>query len=191
MSPATEGERPEPEGAAVRLVLKVLRPLAAITSIAGTLWIFVVMAVINADVFGRQLLNHPVPGVPEIVAQSIVGIVFLQLADAQQRGRLIRSDVFLGRIVRKTRYFGKFLLSFHNLAGAILMGLMCYFTIPRLINAWVNDEYAGTLGSFTFALWPIAGIIVLASGISTIYYLIFMAYPDYARQTELGGGGHE
>ena len=176
----------EDAGTGVAKLLSWLRPISAATSIVGTLWIFMIMLLINADVLGRQLFNHPVPGVPEVVAQSIVAIVFLQLSDAQIRGRMIRSDVILSRIFSANKAVGRFLLSLHNLAGASLMGLMCYFTLPRLINAWVNEEYVGTMGTFTFPLWPIAAIIVLASALSSIYYLIFMISPSYAETIELG-----
>ncbi len=191
MSQRAADRQHEPHGQLARWLLNVMRPISAAASIAGTLWIFAIMAIINADVIGRQAFNHPVPGVPEIVSQSIVGIVFLQLSEAQRRGRMIRSDVILSRIYAANPVFGQLILSIHNLAGAVLMGLICYFTVPRLVNAYVNEEYVGTLGTFTFPLWPIAAIIVVASGLSTVYYLVFMAYPRYASRIELGGGDHE
>ena len=39
------------------------------------------MVLINSDVIGRNLFNAPILGVPEMTSLSIVGIVFLQLAD--------------------------------------------------------------------------------------------------------------
>ena len=46
----------------------------------GTLWIFMLMLLISADVLGRELLGTPIRGVTEIISLSIVAIVFLQLA---------------------------------------------------------------------------------------------------------------
>ena len=46
----------------------------------GTAWVFVLLVIINLDIGGRALFNHPVRGVPEIVALSIVACVFLQIA---------------------------------------------------------------------------------------------------------------
>jgi len=63
----------------------------------GTLWIFLLMVVINTDVFSRLLFNHPIDGVPELIELSIVGIVFLQLCDTVRAGRLTRSDGLLYR----------------------------------------------------------------------------------------------
>src|SRR3989304_2905183 len=42
----------------------------------GTIWILVLMVLINSDVIGRDLFGAPVRGVTEIVSMSIVGSVF-------------------------------------------------------------------------------------------------------------------
>lgn len=168
-----------------RLALAALAPLSALASALGTVWIFAIMLLIGGDVLGRQLFNTPIVGVTEIVSQSIVGIVFLQLADAQRRGRMIRSDVILGRILKSSPAAGMALLSAFNLAGAALMATLCWFSWPRLIDAWVNDEYVGSLGNFTMAIWPFVGIVVLASGMSALYYLVFALSPRYAAEVEM------
>ena len=69
----------------------------------GTLWIVALMLLINSDVLGRELFNSPVRGVTELVSLSIVGIVFLQLADTLWSGRMTRADVLLDRLKRTTR----------------------------------------------------------------------------------------
>ena len=58
------------------------------------------MVLINSDVLGRNLLGAPVRGVTELVSLSIVGIVFLQLADTLRSGRFTRADVLLDRLKR-------------------------------------------------------------------------------------------
>ena len=61
----------------------------------GTAWVFVLLIIINLDIGGRALFNHPIRGVPEIVALSIVACVFLQIAHTLKVGRLTRSDILL------------------------------------------------------------------------------------------------
>lgn len=179
-----------PDHPAARFLLKALGPVSTLASAAGTLWIFVLMLVINADVIGRAMFNAPLPGVPEIVAQSIVGIVFLQMADAQRRGRLIRSDVFLARIIASNPTGGRLLLSLHNIAGAVLMALILVFGWERFVNAWKNDEYVGTVGTLTLPLWPIAAIIILAAALSMLYHLLFAVFARHAQAIEIDGAGH-
>lgn len=171
--------------APTKWVLTGLGALSTLASALGTIWIFAIMILIGCDVVGRQLFDAPVVGVTEIVSQSIVGIVFLQLADAQRRGRMIRSDVFLARILKSKPAVGFALLSFHNLAGAALMATLCWFSWPRLVDAWANDEYVGSLGNFTMAIWPFVAIVVVASGMSALYYLAFALSPRYAAEVEM------
>jgi TRAP-type C4-dicarboxylate transport system permease small subunit len=165
--------------------ISALHGLSSAASALGTVWIFAVMVLIGCDVFGRQLFNTPVVGVTEIVSQSIVGIVFLQLADAQRRGRMIRSDVFLAPMLANRPAIGRAVLSFHNIAGGILMGVLCYYSIPRFIDAWINDEYVGSLGNFTMPIWPFVGIIVLSSAMSCLYYFGFALNPRHAAEVEM------
>ena len=76
----------------------LLRPLNAVTqaaNIVGSCLIVGLVALIIADVLGRNLFGTPVAGVPEIVSLSIVAIVFLQAPQALLAGRLTRSDGFI------------------------------------------------------------------------------------------------
>ncbi len=66
-----------------RSILEIV--LSNLNSI-GSVWIFVLTLLINADAFGRKLFHSPIDGVNEIVELSIVGIVFLQLGMLRERG---------------------------------------------------------------------------------------------------------
>ena len=52
----------------------------------GSCWIVVLMLLINAEAIGRSAFNQPIIGVIEMIEISVVGIVFLQLADSLRRG---------------------------------------------------------------------------------------------------------
>ena len=64
----------------------------------GTLWIFALVVLINTDVLGRNFFGRPLLGVLEILSISIVGIVFLQLAECLNSGKLTRSEVLMTRM---------------------------------------------------------------------------------------------
>lgn len=140
----------------------------------GTLWIFVLMVLINADIIGRGALNHPVQGVNEIVSMSIVGLVFLQLAHTLRSGRFLQSDLFLGNIQRRAPKLGLAIEAFYNFVGAMMMGIILYFGIPHFIETWNVGEYVGTYGQFTFPLWPIRLVMLFAVVITAIQFLILM-----------------
>ena len=48
----------------------------------GSVWILLLVLMVFADALGRSFFSHPIAGVTELIQISIVGIVFLQLADA-------------------------------------------------------------------------------------------------------------
>ena len=49
---------------AVRSLGTAFDALISALNAVGTVWIFVIMILINADVFARFLFNHPINGVP-------------------------------------------------------------------------------------------------------------------------------
>ena len=63
---------------------------------AGSVWILLLILLVSADALGRSFFLYPIVGTTEMVTLSIVGIVFLQLADTVRGARLTRADSFLG-----------------------------------------------------------------------------------------------
>ncbi|CAN0476615.1 unnamed protein product, partial [Discosporangium mesarthrocarpum] len=62
---------------------------------AGTLWVFGLMFLICADILARNVFAAPIRGVPEIVGYSIVGTVYLQLANTLHSGRFTRAELLI------------------------------------------------------------------------------------------------
>ena len=136
----------------------------------GTIWIFVIMALINLDVFMRYLFNSPVRGVPLAVSMSIIAIVFLQLSDALRVGRFTRSDVMIGRLLRYRPRIGHVLQTGYNALGFILMAILFWYTIPFLEKAWRSNSYAGNEGDFTVPEWPVKLVILIGSACCCIQF---------------------
>ena len=155
--------------------------------VAGSVWIFVIMILINADVFGRYLFGAPINGVPEIISLSIVGIVFLQLANTLRVRRMIRSDVIVGRLLANRPRAGHALQAVHHLTGMLIMAAVVWFVWPKLIEAWEDKIYIGDIGHFTVVTWPILAIIVGASAVTCLQFAVHVV-------TDLriaGGADHE
>ena len=87
----------------------------------GSVLIFAIMALICADVLSRNILNQPIKGVAELVAASIVMIVFFQLASALRHGRMAQADIFIAGFTRKYPRLGHGLQTLFYLAGAIML----------------------------------------------------------------------
>ena len=147
---------------------------------AGSCWIVVLMVLINVEAIGRSAFNHPIIGVIELIEISIVGIVFMQLADSLRQGVMTRSDGLFNQVMARNPKAGHVMGVVTHLLGAVFMALVLTGSIPFFLDAWQNDWYIGVEGMFTAPVWPIALIIIVAVAVTMIQFLIIMA--DYLRQ---------
>lgn len=145
----------------------------------GTLWIIGLMVLINADIFGRSFFHHPIAGVPELVAFSIVGIVFLQLAHTLRSGSMTRSDVLLNVLERRAPRARAFLLALFHAVGGLLLILIAWRYAPSVVSAWLHPErnFMGNPGFFTVPQWPLF-ILVLLGVIATAIQFFLLAWRD-------------
>ena len=137
----------------------------------GTVLIFALVVMINMDVFSRFLFNKPIDGVTELVELSIVAIVFLQLADAVRNGRLTRSEGLYSRLQQKYPRFAHWLGAIFDLGGVIFFVTIIMGGIPRFIDAWQRDYFAGNRGIFVVPVWPVR--LVLVIGALTVVFVFF------------------
>ncbi len=151
-----------------------LHHLMAAMNALGTLWILALMLLINADVLGRNLLSAPVRGVPELVSMSIVGIVFLQLADTLRVGRFTRADVLLERLQRSRPVAADALHATFHAVGALLLGIILWASWAPLVDSVRSREYVGAVGDFQAPVWPIRLITLIGLGMTTLCYLLLM-----------------
>ncbi len=140
----------------------------------GTLWIIGLMVLINADIFGRGFLHHPIAGVPELVAFSIVGIVFLQLAHTLRSGAMTRSDVLLGVLERRAPRVRFVLLAVSHLIGGLMMALIAWKFSPSVTSAWLHPErnFMGNPGFFTVPQWPLFVLMFLGIVATAVQFLL-------------------
>jgi TRAP-type mannitol/chloroaromatic compound transport system permease small subunit len=144
----------------------------------GTAWVFVLLVIINLDIGGRALFNHPVRGVPEIVAMSIVACVFLQIAHTLKAGRLTRSDLLLNWLALRYPRVKQFLEGIYHLIGAALMAIIFKASIPFLGKAWRIGEYVGAEGDFMAPVWPVKLIILIGCAAGVLQFLL-MAFGSF------------
>jgi TRAP-type C4-dicarboxylate transport system permease small subunit len=144
----------------------------------GSVVIATVMLLMCTDVLLRNLLNRPVEGVAELVATSIIVIVFLQLPATLRHGRMSRADLFIDPFVVRRPVAGKRLRAVFSLAGTFACGVIAYATWPLFTRAWSNSEFWGIEGVFTFPTWPMRGVVVLGAGLAAVQYLL-LAWHDF------------
>lgn len=145
----------------------------------GTLWIIGLMLLINADIFGRSFLHHPIAGVPELVAFSIVGIVFLQLAHTLRSGSMTRSDVLLNMLERRAPRVRLAMLAVFHAVGGLIMLLAAWKYGPSVLAAWQHPErhFMGNPGFFTISQWPLFALVLLGILATSIQFFL-LAWGD-------------
>ena len=146
--------------------------ITSVMNSIGTAWVFVLLIIINLDIGGRAIFNHPIRGVPEIVALSIVACVFLQVAHTLKVGRLTRSEILLNWLAKKKPGLGHLLNGFYHVIGAILMIIMFNASLPLFKKAWRLDVYVGAEGDFMAPVWPVKLIILIGCIAAAIQFLL-------------------
>lgn len=134
-------------------------------SVLGTLGILAIMAMIITDIVARGILSRPIAGVPELVAMSILGVVFLQLANTLANGKLTRADVLLDAIYLRAPQVGLLIDALMHAAGAALIGVLAHAFWPLFWRVWGRNTMEGTVGQFQAPLWPVYLIVLAGSAL--------------------------
>ena len=137
----------------------------------GTIWTFGLMFLVVADVSGRDFFNRPIVGVAEMAGNSIVGIVFLQLAAAINAGRMTRATFLLEMLGPPTSRVVRAFECVFCLLGAVAMAVLVRAAYPNLVGAYTKSEFFGVQGLFTIPTWRIHALIVIGSALSSVVFL--------------------
>ena len=143
-------------------------------SAIGTVWIFVLLVLVNTDVIGRGIFSAPLPGVPELLGLSIVGIVYLQLPNTLWSGRFTRAEFLSEAIDRRWPRAGCLLRAFYHLLGLALILILLYALLPEFQRAWSMGDYVGSIGNFTAPTWPVRLVMVVGCAVTAITYLLLL-----------------
>ena len=162
-----------------------LHHLTGVMNALGTLWILALMVLINADVFGRNLLAAPVRGTTELVSLSIVGIVFLQLADTLRTGRFTRADVLLDRLKHSRPALCDTLHALFHLIGMVLMLVILAASWTPLMESIEIREYVGAVGDFQAPVWPVRLITLVGLAVTALTFGL-LAWMDITRLRSRG-----
>lgn len=174
-------------------IRKFVVSTAIIANMIGTSVLFVIVAIMNSDVVARGIFNSPIRGVVEIVVFSLVLIVFLQLPDVVNSGRLTRSDGLLSLLKDKNAKFAVFLSRLIDAIAGVFMLMIAWTIWPEFLesfesckffetyspegmthhlsSAFSRCEYFGTPGIFTAPWWPAKLAIFFGVTLSAIIFI--------------------
>ncbi len=167
-------------------IRKISDKISKLMMVMAAVWAFILTFVIMVDIIGRGLFNNPFNGTREIVANSIVIIVFLQAGYAIRSRSMLSSD-FVVKLF--PAWAQRASLAFGYLLGAVFFALIIWGGWTLAIDSWVGNEFEGE-GALRVPAWPTRFIILFGSALAIINYLV-VAYLDVVRPRDADGSADE
>lgn len=141
--------------------------LTKVLMIVGAVWAFCLCFFILADIVMRAL-NMPLSGTKEIVANSVVIIVFMQVGFAVRSGSMLRADFLLVTMPRPVQ---KVLTVLALLLGAALFLFLLKAGITPALRSFANGEFDGE-GAMRVPVWPARWMIIFGAGLAGLNYVL-------------------
>lgn len=140
--------------------------MLGILNYVSAVLIFVICIWIVADVIGRVFLNHPLVGTPEVAANSLAAIAFLQMPFILKEDKHIRSVMLLDRLSMNSKDLLNVLA---YLLGLLLFAMAFASSWEPMLTSWRIGEYEGE-GALRVPSYPVKTIILIGSALITILY---------------------
>ncbi len=156
-------------GEAVSLI-RLSDQLSKLLMVLAAGWAFVLCFFILADIIFRAL-NMPLQGTKEIVANSVVMIVFLQVGYAVRSGSMLQADFLINGFPPALK---KTLVILGYLLGAAFFFFLLKAGIKPAFRSFANGEFDGE-GALRVPVWPARFMIMVGGGLAGINYLILCA----------------
>lgn len=148
--------------------------LANLLAALGTLWIFILMGLVVADVAGRNFFDLPLTGVAEFAGLSVAAIVFLQLGTGVYGGRMARAGFFIDIIERRFPRVRLALDVIYALVGCVIFALLACVAWPELVESWQSNEFYGVRGLYMIPGWPFRALVMIGAVMASLAYLFLV-----------------
>lgn len=149
------------------LLVRLADRMTRLLMILGAIWAFILCFFILADIIFRAL-NLPISGTKEIVANSVVIIVFMQVGFAVRSGSMLRADFLVLAMPKSVQ---KLLLIMAYLLGAALFLFLLKAGITPALRSFANGEFDGE-GAMKVAVWPARFAILVGAGMAGFNYIL-------------------
>ena len=160
MSDTAETATPGPVGWIERVVFLFARTINVISAV----WLAAVALLIVYDVVGREFFDAPFHGTNEIVSNSVLSILMLQLPLSILTRGTLRTTILYGLMKR----FGRSVIDVisYLCAGALFL-VIAFGSWSRMIEGWEILEQEGS-GVVTIPVYPIRTLVVAVAIIGVV-----------------------
>ena len=128
--------------------------------------VVILMAMVVADIFGRKVLNNPVPMSYEVGAFMLVFIVFMGMAYSQRQKAHIRVEILTLRLAPKPRAIMDL---FAYTLGIAIYGAIFYETFKWSYHSFEIGEYVA--GLINIPKWPSQFAMVFGALLISLQFL--------------------
>ena len=128
--------------------------------------VVILMVMVVADIFGRKVLNNPVPMSYEVGAFMLVFIVFMGLAYSQRQKAHIRVEILTLRMPPKGRAIMDL---FAYTLGILIYGAIFYETFKWSYHSFEIGEYVA--GLINIPKWPSQFAMVFGAILLSLQFL--------------------
>ena len=153
--------------------------LTKLLMILGAAWAFFLCFFILADIVTRAL-NMPISGTKEIVANSVVIIVFMQIGFAVRSNSMLRADFLVLALPKPAQ---KVLLILALILGAALFFFLMKAGIKPAVRSLANWEFDGE-GALRVPVWPTRWMIVFGAGLAGLNYALLAVVEIFGLRVE-------
>ncbi len=161
------------------MIDRVALAFANFLNVLSAIWLSCLALLILYDVVGREAFGSPLYGTNEIVANSVLSILFLQLPLSVLARRSLRTTISYG--VLGTR--GKGIIdAFSYFFGACLFLAIAFGGWHFMIEAWEIGEVEGS-GIVTIPVYPIRTLVVVIGAIGSLICLMMSMRALFAPET--------
>lgn len=147
--------------------------LSKFLMVAAAAWTFGLAFLVMGNIIGRTVFDAPIYGTAEIVAASIVIVVFLQAGYAIRSRSMLKADFLVVHLPDKVQ---RILLAIGYFLGAAFFLMIITGGWEESIQSFVEGEYEGE-GALRVPSWPARWTVLVGSGLAMINYMV-LAYID-------------
>jgi TRAP-type C4-dicarboxylate transport system permease small subunit len=171
------------------MVDRVVYTVTRVCSTIAAFWALALAFLILYDITGRTFFNHPFDGTIEIVANSMVSILFLQMPYTIYRGAHLRTTVIYQNLGSLARRLTDILVA---VLGVWFFLSIAYGGYEDMIIGWNVDEREGE-GSIRVPVYPVRTLIFIFALVSAFVYGVLLVHFLTGGQaiTEEEEGKHE
>ena len=144
----------------------IVTRLTNVLSTISAFWALLLAGIILWDIIGRGAFGKPFLGTHEIVGNSIVGILFLELPSTIKRGAMLRT-VFIFDAAND--FWRRTIDSVYYLHGIALFLAIIVGGWGNMIVSWEILEIEGA-GAFEVPIYPVRTLIIVFSAICALVY---------------------